>query len=64
MTLTDKVDIYETKKLTQFQGQKIKGQGQICNFVEKIFDYTSETNDCILKILTNVIDINKMLKLT
>ena len=30
------IDIYETKKLTEGQGHKVKGQGQICNFTKKI----------------------------
>ena len=35
MIVTYKIDIYETKKSTQGQGQKVKGQGQICNCVKK-----------------------------
>ena len=30
-----RVDINEMLKLTQGQGHKVKGQGQICNFVKK-----------------------------
>ena len=35
-TYTKKFDIYETKKLTQGQGHKVKGQGLICKY-EKQF---------------------------
>ena len=42
MTLTDKVDIYETKKLTQCQGHKIKGQGQICIYTKKVLTVNHE----------------------
>ena len=31
------IDINETKKLTEGQGHKVKGQGQICNFTKKLF---------------------------
>ena len=34
MILTDKIDIYETKKLTQCQGHKVKGQGQTCIYTK------------------------------
>ena len=48
--------------LTQGQGHKVKGQGQICNFVKKTcFDYISWTNVWIL--LTHMITIDEMLKL-
>ena len=36
MILTYKIDICEMKKLTQGQGHKVKGQGQICNFTKNI----------------------------
>ena len=34
MILTYKIDIYETKKSNQGQGQKVKGQGQISNCIK------------------------------
>ena len=30
-----KIDIHEIKKLTKGEGHKVKGQGQLCNFVKK-----------------------------
>ena len=41
-----------------------KGQDQIGNFVKKCFGYISWTNDLILMTFTNMITIDKMLKLT
>ena len=36
------IDINKILKLTQGQGHKVKGQGQICKFVKKTcFDYMS-----------------------
>ena len=37
MLLTNKIDIYKTVKLTQGQGHKVKEQGQICNYTDKLF---------------------------
>ena len=37
MIFTYKIDINETKKLTQGQGHKVKGQGQICSYTKKLF---------------------------
>ena len=34
MILTHMIDINKTEKLNQGQGHKVKGQGQICNFVK------------------------------
>ena len=34
MIFTYMIDINETKKLTQGQGNKVKGQGQICTLVK------------------------------
>ena len=51
-------------KLTQGQGHKVKGQGQICDFVKTCFDYISRTNEWILIKITHRVDINEMLKLT
>ena len=48
----------------QGQGHKIKGQGQISNFVKNCFDYISQTIFWILMMLKHKIDINGMLKLT
>ena len=35
--LTHMIDIDETLKLTQGQGHKVKGQGQICDVVKHLF---------------------------
>ena len=59
MKLTRMIDINEMLKLTQGQGHKVKGQGQICNYTKKIFGYKSLTADCILLIIEHMIDINK-----
>ena len=40
MILTHMIDIDKMLKLTQAQGRKVKGQGQICNFVDKNRLYT------------------------
>ena len=37
MILTYKIDIYETKKLTEGQGHKVGGQGKICNLSKILF---------------------------
>ena len=37
MIFTYTIDINETKKLTQGQGHKVKGQGQICNYTKILF---------------------------
>ena len=37
MISTYTIDINETKKLTQGQGHKVKGQGQICNYENNVF---------------------------
>ena len=51
--------------LTQGQGHKVKGQGQIGNFVKKTcLGYMSGTNDCTLKMHIHMISIIEMLKLT
>ena len=59
MILTYKIDNNETKKLTQGQGHKVKGQGQICNYTKNWFGYKSFMADCILLIIEHMIDINK-----
>ena len=65
MIPTQMIYINKMLKLTQGQGHKIKGQGQICKFVENLFQlYIMNHDDWILMILTYVIDINKLLKLT
>ena len=64
MMLIGMINIDKILKLTQGQGHKVKGQGQICKFVKNLFGYISWTNDWILMILAHMIDINKMLKLT
>ena len=58
------VDIDERIKLTQGQGHKVKGQGNICSYVKLLFSYKSWTDDSILMILTYLIDIDETLKLT
>ena len=64
MILRHMVDIDKTLKLTQGQGQKVKDQGHICNYVKLLFSYKSWTGDSILMILTYLIDIYETLKLT
>ena len=58
------IDIDTISKLTQSQGHKIKGEGQICKFIKKCFDYLSWTNDWILTLRIHLISIDGMLKLT
>ena len=58
MILRHMVDIDKTLKLTQGQGQKVKDQGHICNYVKLLFSYKSWTGDSILMILTYLIDID------
>ena len=61
MTLTNKIDVYETKKLIHGHGQ---GQGQnllICNYTKICFNYKSWTGDWILIILIHMININEYL---
>ena len=36
MILTYKIYIYETKKLTEGQGHKVRGQGKISNLIRNI----------------------------
>ena len=57
MILAHMVDINEMLKLTLGQGHKVKGQGQICSFVNSCFGYKSLTDDIILMILTYMIFI-------
>ena len=47
MIQTYKIDIHEIKKLTQGQGHKVKGQGQICDFVKKLVStiYQEQMNE-------------------
>ena len=40
MILTNKIDVYETKKLIHGQGQG-QGQGQICSYTKICFNYKS-----------------------
>ena len=58
--------LWNPLKVTQGQGQKVKGQCQCqtCNFVKNLFGYIPWTNDWIWMILAHMIDINEMLKLT
>ena len=58
------IDNDKMLKLIKGQGQKIKGPGQICNFVNHCLDHMSWTYDWIFMILTHLIYIDKMLKLT
>ena len=64
MILRHMVDIDETLKLTQGQGQKVKDQGHICNYVNLLFSYKLWADDSILMIFTDLIDIDETLKLT
>ena len=64
MILRHMVDIDKTLKLTQGQGQKVKDQGHICNYVKLLFSYKSWTGDSILMILTYLIDIDETFKWT
>ena len=65
MVLWHMIDTIELLKLTQGQGHKVKGQGQICCYV-KYWDlgYKLWTDEWILMILSHMVDINKTLKLT
>ena len=38
--LTPIIDIDKMLKLTLCQGQKVKGQGQICNFIKSLNSFT------------------------
>ena len=59
------ISIVKMLMFTQGQGHKVKGQGQIYDFVKKsVLTNKSWSNDWILIILTHMIDINKMSKLT
>ena len=42
MILIYKIDIYETKQLTQGQGHMAKGQGQTCNYTKNVLAITHE----------------------
>ena len=64
MTLRQLINIDEMLKLTYSQGHKVKGQGQVFKFANKLFDYIPCRNDFILMILTHMIDIKKTMKLT
>ena len=57
------ISIDKMLMLTQGQGHKVKGQGQICNFVKMCLGYISWTNDCTLMMHIHMISIDKMLKL-
>ena len=45
------------------KGHKVKGQGQICNYLKKCVGYKPRTDDWILIKLKHRIDINARLKL-
>ena len=64
MTLTNIITLDKKLKWTLGQGHKVKGQGQIYNFVKKSFGYLSWTNDWILLTLGHMDNIYKMLNLT
>ena len=63
MILGHMVNIDKMLKLTRGHGQKVKGQGHICNYVNLLFSYKSWAGDSILMILTYLIDIDETLKL-
>ena len=52
-------------KSTKDQGYKVKGQGQICNYLKKnCLGFKSGTDDCIFIKLMLMIHINATLKVT
>ena len=51
-------------KLTQGQGFKVKGQGQICNFIKKNCRLYIMKNDWILMTLIHMVSYNVLLKST
>ena len=60
-----RVDIDATMKMTQGQGHKVKGQGQIYRYVKKNdIGYKSRTNDWFVVKLMHRVDIDATLKMT
>ena len=55
------INIIELLKLTQGKGHKVKGQGQICNYVKTTINYRKLPENTIMT-LTYI--INGTLKLT
>ena len=64
MTLTYKIDIYETKKLTKGQVHTVEGQSQKCKFVKNLLRLYIMKNDWILMTFTYMSTIDEMLKFT
>ena len=59
-----RVNIDATLNMTQVQGHKVKGQGQIRNYVKNCLGYKSGTDDCIFIKFIHGIHIHATLKVT
>ena len=62
--LIHRVDIDATLKVTQVQGHKVRGQGQIRNYVKNCLGFKSGTDDWVFIRLIHSIHVHASLKVT